>query len=82
MIDNLQGKIVMGQVTYEAVVKQAEQLTPQEQQALIEHLKTSLQPDKIDTETWLKLFDSLKIDGEVLTDFSNRRVDWYDDNGR
>lgn len=76
----------MESVTYEAVVKQAEQLTPQEQQALIEHLQAHTQEAEQDAEldfdTWLAIFNSLKISTPVLKDFSNRRVDWYNDDGR
>ncbi|MBC8171626.1 MAG: hypothetical protein H7X77_08130 [Anaerolineae bacterium] len=67
----------MEQVTYEAVLKQAEQLTPQEQQALIEHLQMHQQEPELDFDTWLALFNSLKVNIPVLKDFSNRRVDWY-----
>jgi hypothetical protein len=33
-------------------------------------------------EEWKALFDSMKDDTPIVADFSPRREDWYDDEGR
>lgn len=72
----------MAQITYDAVARLAEQLSPGEQQALIEHLQGIARQRELSFEEWKALFDSLKIDTPIVGQFSDRRVDWYDDDGR
>ena len=71
----------MAEVTYDQVVRLAEQLMPQEQQALIAHLQTISKQRELSFEVWKTLFDSLKDDSLIISDISPRRVDWYDDEG-
>ncbi|MBN2303939.1 MAG: hypothetical protein JXQ72_05655 [Anaerolineae bacterium] len=70
-------------VTYEEVVRLAEQLAPPEQKALIEHLQLIAQRRQLTIQERKALFETLITDlGPVSPDFSDRRVDWYDDDGR
>ncbi|MBI5670056.1 MAG: hypothetical protein HZC41_18835 [Chloroflexi bacterium] len=72
----------MAQVTYEEVVKLAEQLTPLEQQALIAHLQETARHRELTFTEWKALFDSMKDNTPIIADISPRREDWYDDDGR
>ena len=69
-------------VTYDAVVKLAEQLTPEAQKALIDHLQEIAKRRALSFEEWRAVFDSMVDDTPILNDISPRRVDWYDDDGR
>jgi len=62
----------MAQITYEAVVKLAEQLSPEAQKALIEHLQEIAKQRELS-------FESMEIDTPLAGEFSDRRVDWYGD---
>ena len=72
----------MAHISYDAVVKLADQLTPTEQRALVEHLQKVAKQRELSFEEWKALFDSIKDDTPVLKDVSPRRDDWYDDDGR
>lgn len=72
----------MAQVNYEQVVKLAEQLTRAEQQALIAHLQRLAKERELTYEEWETLFDSMKDSRPVIRDFSPRREDRYNDDGR
>ena len=70
----------MAGVTYEEVVRLAEQLTAVEQDALLEHLQKIAQHRQLTIEERKALFESLVTDlGPVSPDYSDRREDWYDD---
>lgn len=67
-------------VTYEEVVRLAEQLGPLEQKALIEHLQKIAQHRQLTIEEREALLEAAVVDlGPVSPDFSFRREDWYDD---
>lgn len=67
-------------VSYEEVVRLAEQLGPLEQEALIEHLQKIAQQRQLTIKERKALFESLITDlGSVSSNFSDRREDWYDD---
>lgn len=67
-------------VSYEEVVRLAEQLGPLEQEALIEHLQKIAQQRQLTIKERKALFESLITDlGSVRSNFSDRREDWYDD---
>lgn len=72
----------MAQITYEAVVKLAEQLSPEAQKALIEHLQEIAKQRDLSFEEWKAVFDSMVDYTPVVSDISPRREDWYDDDGR
>ncbi|MBZ0299002.1 MAG: hypothetical protein K8J31_04640 [Anaerolineae bacterium] len=72
----------MAQVTYDEVLRLAEQLTPAEQQALIAHLQELAEHRALTDDEWDALFDSLKMNIMPAAEFSLRRADWYDDDGR
>ncbi len=69
-------------MAYDVVVRLAEQLSAEEQRALIEHLQEIARQRELSFEEWKALFDSLKIRTPLVGDFSDRRADWYDDDGR
>ena len=72
----------MEQVTYKAVVRLAEQLSPEAQKALIEHLQEIAKQRELSFEEWKALFDANIDYTPVVNDISPRREDWYDDDGR
>jgi hypothetical protein len=72
----------MAQITYEAVVKLAEQLSPEAQKALIEHLQEIAKQRELSFEEWKAILESMVIDTPIVGEFSDRRVDWYHDDGR
>ncbi len=63
----------MAVITYDAVVKLVEQLSPQEQQALVEHLQAIAKQRQLSFEEWKTLYDSMKDDTPIVADFSPRR---------
>ena len=72
----------MVEVTYQQVIRLAEQLTPQEQRALVAYLQ-DLRRHGLTKEERLSLFESLITDlGPVAPDSSFRREDWYSDDER
>ena len=73
----------MAGITYEEVVRLAEQLAPLEQVALIDHLQLIAQRRRLTIKERKALFETLVIDlGPVSPDFSDRREDWYGDDER
>jgi hypothetical protein len=72
----------MDAAMYEEVVKLAKQLSPVEQQALIAHLQSLSKRRKLTNEEWKALLRASILSVPVKEDFSNRREDWYDDDGR
>jgi len=73
----------MAGVTYEDVVRLAEQLTPSEQDALLEHLQKIAQQRQLTIEERKALLEAAVVDlGPVAPDFSFRREDWYGDDER
>ena len=68
--------------TYDQVVKLTEALTNVERQALITHLQQQSQKRPLTSQEWRTLFEANMIRMPVLRDFSNRRDDWYGDDGR
>ncbi len=72
----------MADVTYDDVVRLAEQLTPVEQRALIAHLQQVARQRELSFKEWKILFEAMIDHTPVVGDFSPRREDWYDDDGR
>jgi len=72
----------MADITYDDVVKLAEQLTLDEQETLARHLQQHAEEKKRRVEEWKKRFEAVIIRLPVLEEPSIRREDWYDDDGR
>jgi len=72
----------MEQISYEAVAKLAEQLSPEAQRALIEHLQEIAKQRELSFEEWKAAFEALKIHTPIVGEFSDRRSDWYNVDGR
>ena len=73
----------MSDEAYAEVIRLVEQLTPVEQDALLEHLQEIAQNRQLTAEEREALLDAAVIDlGPVSPDFSFRREDWYDDDER
>lgn len=73
----------MVQAVYQEIVKLFEQLTPQEQDALVTHLQELAQHRQLTKEERKALFESMSVDlGTVSSDFSFRREDWYGNDER
>jgi hypothetical protein len=73
---------MMAPITLEAVIELADQLPLVEQHMLISHLQEQAQAQELTSDEWIALFDASVIQREVIADFSPRREDWYDDDGR
>ncbi|MBX3065942.1 MAG: hypothetical protein KF726_23390 [Anaerolineae bacterium] len=69
----------MTDITYEQVVQLADQLSPEDQVRLAEHLEMRRTEEELSDEAWESLFEDLKISVPITDKFSLRREDWYDD---
>jgi hypothetical protein len=78
----MERKELMEYVTYDKVVELADQLTPDERQALIAYLQERSKQHELTSSQWNMLFDAMKISVPLGDTFSLRREDWYDDDGR
>src|SRR5689334_18065068 len=78
----LKGVSAMSQITYGEVEKLAEQLSPAEQQALINHLQALAQQRALSRDEWWTLIDSITVNVPPGPAFSDRREDWYSEDGR
>lgn len=73
----------MTDMTYQEIVRLAEELTAEEQETLAAHLQTLARQRRLDQDERLALFQSMIVDlGPVSPDFSFRREDWYGDDER
>ena len=72
----------MADMTYEDVLKLAEQLTLEEQQTLLDQLQQRVEDKKRAKEEWKRRFEAVILRAPVLQEPSPRREDWYDDDGR
>lgn len=72
----------MADVTFEEVAKLADKLSPEDRQALITHLQERTQHRKLRPEEWNALLNSITISIPPGPKFSDKREDWYDDDGR
>jgi len=70
----------MPDVKFEEVARLAEQLKPDEQQALVEHLQNLARSRQLSAQEKRALFETLIVDlGPWPEGWSLRRKDWYDD---
>lgn len=70
-------------VDYEQVVELVEQLSEEQQKALIARLlRQRAQQRPLTAEEKIQLFDAAKVSNLVNQTPSVRRQDWYDDDGR
>jgi hypothetical protein len=67
---------------FETLVELAEQLSPEDKQALIQRLQETAQERELTVQEWKALFESTVIHNPIKEPFSLRREDWYDDDGR
>lgn len=65
----------MSQITYETVVKMVEQLSPTDQESLVNHLQAIVKQRKLDKAEWKAMFEATILHVPVITDFSPRRED-------
>jgi len=72
----------MSQVSYEQMIHLVDQLTHDEQQALLQYLQHKAQSKTLSFEEWQTLLQSTIIRRPIVGDISPRREDWYDDEGR
>lgn len=68
----------MSDITYEQVVELADQLSPEDQARLADHLEMRRTEEELSDEAWEALFDDLKITVPITEQFSLSRDDWYD----
>lgn len=72
----------MSHVAFDEVAKLAEQLSPAEQQALIARLQVLAQERSLTKDEWWTLLDSITVNIPPGAAFSDRRGDWYNEDGR
>jgi len=71
----------MNRAVYDAVLLLVEELTPGEREALAIRLKDA-NPNHLATNDWQARFAGLISDVPVVGELSDRREDWYGDDGR
>lgn len=69
----------MGEVQYEEVVRLVEQLLPQQQAQLVEHLQMMAHQRELSFEAWDAALQAMIDRTPVIGDFPARREDWYQD---
>ena len=70
-------------VSYDTIVKLVGRLTAAQQRTLLLHLLRELDPTSLSPEDKIRLLHSMSIDlGPISLGYSDRREDWYDDDGR
>ncbi len=69
-------------VTYEDVVKLVDRLTVADRHKLLAHLSQSTPPEALSTDEWMAKFAAVRVRVAPGPLFSDRREDWYDDDGR
>ncbi len=69
-------------IDFETLVELAEQLSPEDKQALIQRLQETAKQRELTVQEWKTLFESTVIHNPIKEPFSLRREDWYDDEGR
>lgn len=70
-------------IPYETLVELVEQLPPEQQRNLALRLLDKKKERALSKAEWKAAFESMTVDvGEVLPGYSDRREDWYDDDGR
>jgi hypothetical protein len=76
----------MADISYDDIVRLAEQLPRAQQVELANHLmqqpQQPLQTRKLSPVEWMRLLETTVIDNPPGEQFSLRREDWYDDDGR
>ena len=72
----------MSQAAYKEVVRLVDQLSPEERQSLVEHLQRLAQRVGFEPDEWLARLEQVQVNIPPGPKFSDRREDWYDDDGR
>jgi hypothetical protein len=73
----------MVSIFYGEVLSLAEKLTPEERASLIRHLQEQSRKRKLSAAEFSAWLESISIDvGPLSEDWSDRREDWYGDDGR
>lgn len=73
----------MASIFYEDVVSLVDKLTPEEQQAIVRHVLEKPTKKKLSPEEFQALLESMSLDlGPLPANWSDRREDWYGDDGR
>jgi hypothetical protein len=74
--------MTMSKAIYDAVLLLVEQLTPNERKTLAAQLTDPGAHTALTPEDWQSRFKSLVSGAAVVGRFSDRREDWYSDDGR
>jgi DNA mismatch repair ATPase MutL len=70
-------------INYEQLLQLVDQLTEAQQSDLIDRLLEKAKTRQMSVDERKALFEALKVDlGAVSSEYSDRRADWYDDDGR
>lgn len=72
------------EISFEKLLELVDQLDPEHEAALVRKLLMKRRPQELTPEEKIALLDSLRISVPLAEgfDFSDRREDWYDDDGR
>lgn len=72
----------MANITFDELVDLVDQLSSDDQIALMEHLQERTKQRLLSVDEKMRLLRTAQIDVEVNQEPSVRRQDWYDDDGR
>jgi hypothetical protein len=73
----------MDTMSFDQIVELVERLPPQQQRTLLVHLLGKSQTRQLTNDERKSLFESMIVDlGAISSAYSDRREDWYDDDGR
>lgn len=68
--------------SYDDIVKLVDRMSKREQLALIDHLQEIVKERELTSQEWNMLLDAAIVSIPAGPNFSDRREDWYGDDGR
>jgi len=74
--------MTMSTMTVDQILRAVEQLSPEEQATLIQHLQEQTRRRMLPVRDKMALLRAAQLHVRVNQEPSVRRVDWYDDDGR
>jgi hypothetical protein len=70
-------------IPYETLIELVDQLPEDQKEKLVQHLLKKKEERELSIEEKLALLDSMVVSvGAILPGYSDRREDWYGDDGR
>jgi len=82
LVDQLRADEKQELALYLQLSAQERKLTLEDKAALLKHYQRIQEERDLTYEEWKSLFELTMLDVELREDFSDRREDWYGDDGR